>query len=100
AIAAAAGFLTLMHGDIESRRRRMSSRRSRVPATRRGECTMDRRDFLKKSSAGALGLTLSRPGSAFARNRSGGPNILFIVVDEMRFPSVFPTGVKSAAEFL
>lgn len=62
---------------------------------------MDRRDFLKKSSAGAIGLTLSQPVSALARGRTGGgPNILFIVVDEMRFPSVFPAGVKSAAEFL
>lgn len=28
------------------------------------------------------------------------PNILFIMVDEMRFPSVFPEGVKSVPEFL
>jgi arylsulfatase A-like enzyme len=28
------------------------------------------------------------------------PNILFILVDELRFPSVFPTGVNNVGEFL
>jgi len=28
------------------------------------------------------------------------PNILFILVDEMRFPKVFPAGISTAAEFL
>lgn len=28
------------------------------------------------------------------------PNVLFILVDEMRFPKVFPTGIASEAEFL
>ena len=28
------------------------------------------------------------------------PNILFVLVDEMRFPSVFPAGIKDAGQFL
>ena len=28
------------------------------------------------------------------------PNILFVLVDEMRFPSVFPAGIKTAGDFL
>jgi uncharacterized sulfatase len=61
---------------------------------------MDRRGFLRNASLAGLGLTLANP---FAKARAGvadQPNILFIVVDEMRFPSVFPTGVKNAGDFL
>jgi len=61
---------------------------------------MDRRDFLKKSSAGALGFSLSRPLDAAASRGATPPNILYIVVDEMRFPSVFPSGVNDAGQFL
>jgi len=28
------------------------------------------------------------------------PNILFVLVDELRYPSVFPAGVSNAGEFL
>ncbi|MEI6372476.1 MAG: sulfatase-like hydrolase/transferase [Actinomycetes bacterium] len=31
---------------------------------------------------------------------AGKPNILLVMVDELRFPKVFPTGINSAAEFL
>lgn len=62
---------------------------------------MDRRGFLRSVSAGGLGLSLANP---FAKAAAGAapsqPNILFIVVDEMRFPSVFPTGIDGAGEFL
>ncbi|MEI7996147.1 MAG: sulfatase-like hydrolase/transferase [Methylococcaceae bacterium] len=34
------------------------------------------------------------------KNKNSKPNILFIIVDEMRFPKVFPTGINSTAEFL
>jgi len=61
---------------------------------------MDRRDFIKKTSAGTLGLALSGPLGANAHRAETGPNILFVVVDEMRFPSVFPAGVKDAGQFL
>ncbi|MDO8306952.1 MAG: sulfatase-like hydrolase/transferase [Actinomycetota bacterium] len=33
-------------------------------------------------------------------NRSGAPNIILILVDEMRFPQVFPDGVNTPQEFL
>jgi arylsulfatase A-like enzyme len=64
---------------------------------------MKRRDFLKSSAAltGASivsGLGLSKLA---AQNTVGGsrPNILFILVDELRYPSVFPKGMKNAASF-
>jgi arylsulfatase A-like enzyme len=64
---------------------------------------MKRRDFLKSSAAltGASimsGLGLSKLA---AQNTVGGsrPNILFILVDELRYPSVFPKGIKNAASF-
>jgi uncharacterized sulfatase len=61
---------------------------------------MDRRGFLRSASVAGLGLTFANP---FAKAKAGAadkPNILFIVVDEMRFPSVFPSGVDGPAEFL
>jgi len=62
---------------------------------------MDRRDFLKKASAGGLGLALSKPFAAAAQPRvDPPPNILFIMLDQMRFPSEFPAGVKTAGQFL
>ncbi len=60
---------------------------------------MDRRDFLKGASASGLGLALSQPHRTAAAAGSP-PNILFILVDEMRFPTVFPEGVHSPEEFL
>jgi hypothetical protein len=68
---------------------------------------MDRRDFLKTAgmaAGGALGTggLAPRPAAADGTAPADGPqpNILFILVDEMRFPSVFPQGVKDAGEFL
>ena len=58
---------------------------------------MERRDFLKAAAAIPVAGLAERAGAAPARNQ---PNILFIFVDELRFPSVFPTGIHSAAEFL
>ena len=63
---------------------------------------MDRRDFLKKASAGGVGLALSRPMNAIA-NSAGinrRPNILFILVDQLRYPSVFPASVTNVNQFL
>ena len=74
---------------------------------------MKRRDFLKSSAAltgglvSGLGLNkLSAQGNLPAQgNRhndtAGGkrPNILFILVDELRYPSVFPKGIKNAGGF-
>jgi uncharacterized sulfatase len=61
---------------------------------------MDRRDFLKKVSAGSLGLAMTGPLAATEGEASTKPNILFIMVDQMRFPSVFPAGVSNADQFL
>jgi arylsulfatase A-like enzyme len=68
---------------------------------------MERRDFLKSAGVAAATATLagaSSPSSArgLGPRRVPGPrpNILFILVDELRFPSVFPTGVNNVGEFL
>lgn len=66
---------------------------------------VDRRDFLKKSGAVAAGGLLADLGifeqaAGAARRTNGRPNIVFILVDEMRFPRVFPAGVQTPAEFL
>jgi len=67
-----------------------------------GERKLNRRRFLKTATTGGAfagaGL-LSQPRAA----RSVGtrqPNILFIVVDELRYPSVFPRGIHDVASFL
>jgi uncharacterized sulfatase len=66
---------------------------------------VDRRDFLKKSGAGvAAGLLaelgiFDQPGAATTK-ADARPNIVFILVDEMRFPTVFPAGVRTPEQFL
>jgi len=65
----------------------------------------DRRDFLKKSGTVVAGGLLADLGileqaAGAARRTSGRPNIVVILVDEMRFPTVFPAGVHTPAEFL
>lgn len=64
---------------------------------------MKRRDFLKSSAAltGASlmsGLGLNR---LWAQNSVSGsrPNILFFMVDELRYPTVFPNGITDADGF-
>jgi arylsulfatase A-like enzyme len=67
---------------------------------------MDRREFIRKTSA--IGAALATPtlalgasGSAAANAaHKGTPNILFILLDEMRYPRVFPDGINSPGEFL
>jgi arylsulfatase A-like enzyme len=66
---------------------------------------MDRRTFLVSTGAGAAGSALGvRSGRAQTGsfNPASGPkpNILFILVDELRYPSVFPSGVSSVDQFL
>src|SRR5258708_7273986 len=64
-----------------------------------------RRNLLKGAAAIAASSVLPGCGSG---SGSGGdpsssvdpPNVLFILVDELRFPSVFPAGVTSAAQFM
>lgn len=58
---------------------------------------MKRRDFLKSTAAVAGASMASRLG--FAKNVAEPgpqPNILFILVDELRWPSVFPKGINNA----
>lgn len=62
---------------------------------------LSRRNMLKSSAALAATAAVSACGGG--GGSSGGsnkPNILFVMVDEMRFPKVFPAGVSTPAEFL
>jgi uncharacterized sulfatase len=64
---------------------------------------MDRRDFIKSAGIAAAGGALAgaglaaRPSHAQVSDAVPGPqpNILFILVDELRFPSVFPSSVTA-----
>jgi arylsulfatase A-like enzyme len=67
---------------------------------------MKRRDFLK-STAAVTGGVFSGLHKASARKAAGNgpvpgpqPNILFILVDELRFPTVFPEHIKTPGEYL
>ena len=68
---------------------------------------MDRRDFIKSAGIAAAGGALagaglaSRPSQAQVSGPMPGPqpNILFILVDELRFPSVFPSSVTATDPF-
>src|SRR5262249_6857779 len=42
----------------------------------------------------------ARGGLTAPRSRNQQPNIVFIVLDEMRFPTVFPAGIHDAGQFL
>ena len=67
---------------------------------------MKRRDFLKSTAAitggGMLAGydTLAQSNSGPAAVPGPKPNILFILVDELRYPTVFPDGIKTPGEFL
>src|SRR4030095_10800370 len=62
---------------------------------------MDRRSFLK--NVATTGGALAAGGLLGSQSKAQGgppPNILFILVDELRFPRVFPKGINAAGEFL
>lgn len=59
---------------------------------------VSRRDVLK--TLAAVTVTTALPGCGGGGSAAQQPNILFVMVDEMRFPRVFPTGVGSASQFL
>src|SRR2546421_4546237 len=68
---------------------------------------MKRRDFLKSTAAATGGCVLSGVGKLLAQSTTHGsplpgpkPNILFILVDELRYPTVFPAAIKTVGEFL
>jgi uncharacterized sulfatase len=62
---------------------------------------MRRRDFLK-STAGLTGGIFTGLNNAAAQSPVPGPqpNILFIIVDELRFPTVFPGTITTPDDFL
>src|SRR5690348_13121158 len=66
---------------------------------------MNRRDFLKQGGAVVGGGLLADLGFFETATRAAAkterrPNIVFILVDEMRFPSVFPSGIHTPEQFL
>jgi arylsulfatase A-like enzyme len=68
---------------------------------------MNRRDFLKSTAAVAGGGMFAGAHNAAAQSDVGTvpvgglqPNILFILVDELRYPTVFPGDIKTPGEFL
>ena len=62
---------------------------------------MKRRDFLKSTAAVCGATAASRLGLGQDAAESGSkPNILFILVDELRYPTVFPDGIRDAGDFL
>jgi hypothetical protein len=77
---------------------------SRRPVRPRAGANSRRRDFLETAAAASAGAVLPGLGlferRAHARGRSNQPNILFILVDEMRFPNVFPAGITTPDQFL
>jgi arylsulfatase A-like enzyme len=60
---------------------------------------MNRRKFIS-SSVAAGGAVAATNLFGSRTEASGPPNILFIIVDEMRYPKVFPSGINDAGEFL
>ena len=62
---------------------------------------MRRRDFLKSTAALSGGI-FTGLNNAAAQSAVPGPqpNILFIIVDELRFPTVFPGNITTPADFL
>ena len=61
---------------------------------------MKRRDFLKTTAAVAGASVATRLGFSQNGTETGAkPNVIFILVDELRWPTVFPIGVNSAEEY-
>ncbi|SAK90250.1 sulfatase [Caballeronia hypogeia] len=61
---------------------------------------MDRREFIKKSSAVGAAIASTNVSAQADGAQGGKPNILFVLLDEMRFPSVFPAGIADVRGFL
>ena len=63
--------------------------------------SMERRDFLRSAGIAAGGALAGTAGARAEGPAPGAPpNILFILVDELRFPSVFPAGIHDVDGFL
>src|SRR6185312_1992690 len=65
---------------------------------------MKRRDFLKSTAAVTGGVFTGIRGNAAPHDNGAvpgpQPNILFILVDELRYPTVFPGEIKTPGAFL
>lgn len=69
---------------------------------------LDRRRFLQSMGVVAIGGVLGdlglfdqvASGATAPGNSNSRPNIVVLLVDELRFPSVFPAGVQNPADFL
>lgn len=64
------------------------------------QAKISRRDLLKSSAAITTSSMLSACGGGNGSSSGNKPNILFIMVDEMRYPKVFPTGISDAGAYL
>ena len=62
---------------------------------------MDRREALKRLGAGVGAVGMTKTGLAGGRPPgTRTPNILFLILDELRFPRHFPAGVSTRAAIL
>ena len=70
---------------------------------------ISRRDLLKASAALSASVVVSGCGSGSTAapeqtsqlsGQTSRPNVLFILVDQMRFPKFFPSGINSADDFI
>jgi hypothetical protein len=65
------------------------------------EVNKGRRDLLKTAAALTAAVSIPGCGGSSSTASSGSqPNILFILVDQMRYPQVFPTGMTTADQFI
>ena len=61
---------------------------------------MKRREFLKTTAAVAGANVATRLGLSQSITEPGAkPNVIFILVDELRWPSVFPLGITNAEHY-
>lgn len=80
---------------------RISSQKGSMMDTRNEVTGISRRDFLKATAAVTASTAVSGcGGGSSGSDLTAQPNVLFILVDQMRFPKFFPAGIDSADEFL
>ncbi len=59
---------------------------------------MTRRDFIKTTATSVGPASLESAGLVSGKHSSA-PNILFVICDELRFPTVFPAGINSPGQW-
>jgi uncharacterized sulfatase len=65
------------------------------------EVNKSRRDLLKTAAVLTAAATIPGcGGSSSSSATTNNPNIVFILVDQMRYPQVFPSGITSADQFI